>query len=529
MGKGQGGCRRLRGLSRWGVNAWAISGLLWVAAAEAGWGQIQPLAAPNSGRPADVAQAVQTPAVADLVDVAPDHWAYGALQQLVARYQCLQGFPDGSFGGEQPLSRYEFAAALDACLTAVLASTDPDVEPDLELLGRLQEEFALELTTLEGQLDALEQTTAEVRSQQVSPTLKLYGEAIMALATGRGGNPPGRGSGNLIFGHSTQIGLGGTFTGRDLLRINLTAGSFADNAFASPDAFNTYTALLSFQSDTQNNVELDALEYRFAAFNDRAVFTVKPAGFSLSSVLFSNSPYDSSGVGAISRFASESPVFRIGALDSGVGVDWLLSDYERLQIAYGVRNPDNGSIEVTGSDHQALGVQLLLQPSDNSLVGLAYVNGYASDGRLDTFTGSFNADTSTGINGPAKIHAVNGTLQWQLGDITLGGWGGLMFTDAFNSDALALSSTFLGSIGWNDPFGREGDLWALMIGQPPRLMVGTSFREPRGSSLHIESFYRIALTQNIYLTPGFFWVTQPGNIANNNSIVVATLRTTFRF
>ncbi|WAK74720.1 hypothetical protein AP9108_33355 [Arthrospira sp. PCC 9108] len=56
-------------------------------------------------------------------------------------------------------------------------------------------------------------------------------------------------------------------------------------------------ALLSYQTDSNNQLFLDYLEYRFPAFNNRVVFTVRPVGFSLSNVLTANSPFFDSGRG----------------------------------------------------------------------------------------------------------------------------------------------------------------------------------------------------------------------------------------
>ncbi len=44
-------------------------------------------------------------------DVPPDHWAAPAVKEVVAK-GILQGFPDGTFRGDQPVTRYELAVAL---------------------------------------------------------------------------------------------------------------------------------------------------------------------------------------------------------------------------------------------------------------------------------------------------------------------------------------------------------------------------------------------------------------------------------
>ena len=54
--------------------------------------------------------------VNQLRDVSPTDWAYEALRSLVDRYGCISGFPNQTYRGSQPLSRYEFAAGLNSCL-----------------------------------------------------------------------------------------------------------------------------------------------------------------------------------------------------------------------------------------------------------------------------------------------------------------------------------------------------------------------------------------------------------------------------
>jgi len=60
-------------------------------------------------------------------------------------------------------------------------TTDLVRREDLATLQRLQEEFAAELATLRGRVDALEAVTAELEANQFSTTTKLVGEVIAAV------------------------------------------------------------------------------------------------------------------------------------------------------------------------------------------------------------------------------------------------------------------------------------------------------------------------------------------------------------
>jgi hypothetical protein len=431
----------------------------------------------------------QVTSVSQLSDVQPTDWAFQALQSLVERYGVIAGYPDGTFRGNRAMTRYEFAAGLNAAMDRInelitAGSADVVSKEDLETLNRLQSEFSSELATLRGRVDALEAQAAELEANQFSTTTVLGGEVIFGVASAFGGDPPGGCSllpdnippfsdrnnndevdcidrrdpdKNTVLAHLIRLGLETSFTGKDRLRTYLVTGNFDGGGFTSAESLNTYMARLSYQAGLENDVILDLLEYRFPAFNDRVVFSVIPFGFSLSNVLSANSAYFDTGRGSISRFGEASPIFKLGGvLDAGAGFDWLFAKNARLQVAYGTggsNNPDSG---VFGADRSALGVQLLATPTNNLITGLTYVNAYTSDGTLGTFTGSVNAETNglwSGSSVPpagfsdrpsgfepccgvflgdaaAKTNAIGATLQWRVAqNLTFGAWGGYMFTN----------------------------------------------------------------------------------------------------
>uniref|UniRef100_UPI0036F36F25 iron uptake porin n=1 Tax=Kovacikia minuta TaxID=2931930 RepID=UPI0036F36F25 len=122
----------------------------------------------------------QVTSVSQLTDVKPTDWAFQALQSLVERYGCIVGYPDKTYRGNRALSRYEFAAGVNACLDRInelLAAATADLvkKEDLITVQKLQEEFAAELAALRGRIDALEVRTATLEKQQFSTTTKLNG------------------------------------------------------------------------------------------------------------------------------------------------------------------------------------------------------------------------------------------------------------------------------------------------------------------------------------------------------------------
>ena len=66
----------------------------------------------------------QVTSVNQFSDLRPSDWAYQALSNLVEKYGCVAGYPDGTYKGGQAMTRYEAAALLNACLDRVTEVTD---------------------------------------------------------------------------------------------------------------------------------------------------------------------------------------------------------------------------------------------------------------------------------------------------------------------------------------------------------------------------------------------------------------------
>ena len=71
----------------------------------------------GTGQAYAVAQVSSIEDFNDNLPISPDHWAYGRLSELVER-NCVAGFPDKTFRGDQRATRYEVAAFLESCLAS---------------------------------------------------------------------------------------------------------------------------------------------------------------------------------------------------------------------------------------------------------------------------------------------------------------------------------------------------------------------------------------------------------------------------
>ena len=66
----------------------------------------------------------QVTSITQFSDVYPTDWAYQALSNLIERYGCVAGYPNGTYRGNRAMTRFEAAALLNACLDRVTEVTD---------------------------------------------------------------------------------------------------------------------------------------------------------------------------------------------------------------------------------------------------------------------------------------------------------------------------------------------------------------------------------------------------------------------
>jgi len=264
----------------------------------------------------------QVTSVSQLSDVQPTDWAFQALQSLVERYGCIAGYPDGTYRGNRALTRYEFAAGLNACLDRVnelIATATADLvrREDLATLQRLQEEFSAELATLRGRVDAVEARTAELEANQFSTTTKLTGEVVAAVSDAFSGDGDDDDDDddddeatvgdniNTTLAARARLNFNTSFTGRDLLRTRLEAANFPQ--FDNDSATGTDMTRLGFDTDSGNQFRIDDFFYRFP-LGERVQVQVDFANVEFNDNVYTFNPaFESSGRGAISRFGRLTP------------------------------------------------------------------------------------------------------------------------------------------------------------------------------------------------------------------------------
>lgn len=136
----------------------------------------------------------------EMVDLSPEHWAYRAIQELMEKYQVIEGYPDKTFRGNRTLTRYEFAAALYRVMTRVeeliAASGNKGGPPididrtDLETIAALQREFRDELTSFRGRLNRIEERIKMLDAVKLSGMVEVrYRDRVAVTDSTRSSSP----------------------------------------------------------------------------------------------------------------------------------------------------------------------------------------------------------------------------------------------------------------------------------------------------------------------------------------------------
>ncbi|MDM9382184.1 iron uptake porin [Chlorogloeopsis sp. ULAP01] len=498
----------------------------------------------------------QVTSVSELSDVKPTDWSFQALQSLVERYGCIAGYPNSTYRGNRALSRYEFAAGLNACLNRInelIAARTSELlnQEDLAVLQRLQEEFAAELETLRGQVDSLEARASTLEAQQFSTTTKLNAQIITAISDTFGNAvADDHDRSATYFANRGRLNLESSFTGKDLLRVRLEFGNFLNSDGRSQIASVTGTGMtrLNFDTNIDNNLSIPHIRYYFPV-SDSVSFVVGPTGIGYTDITDTVTPATiaDDGNGVPSLFGEYSPLFRRGG--GGAAVNWKLADELVLTLGYLVINPNFPSEKNGLFDGGYNALAHLVYYGKQGAVGIAYSHGYSPGGKVDLTggTGSNLSISPFGNNIATSSNIVGAQGYYRFSEnFQIHAWGGYIWANAENSglsdisngrngtDALFVNNgdnanAWYGAIGMSFPdVGGRGNLPGILFGIPPRVS-SSEVRSERDNAYHIEAFYRWRLNDNISVTPGFWVILHPENDSRNDPQYVGLVRTTFDF
>ncbi len=489
----------------------------------------------------------QVTSVSQLSDVQPSDWAYQAVKSLIERYGVISGYPDGTFKGNRFLTRDEFAVVLDAALAKIqqLQATGKNVEQnDLPTIVRLQNDFQSELANLRGRVSNLEDRTTQLEHNQVSTKVKLSGEAIINIggvsgdtkAVPSGSTPDTKLDNNAVLGDRVRLSFDATDlipNLNDQLRIRLQAG----NISSFKDATGTNQSRLRYDTPNgDNSFVLERLRYRFSPDKDKRLTIYLEAKGGDVETLDLLTPFVDkptaktvlSGAGALSRFGAFSPIYRIDSgTATGIVADYKWSDQISTSIAYIARNADNPKNGLFNGSYGSL-ARLKFSPKENLDLGFTYTNTYGIP--VAGNTGSNFANDPFNNQGATSANSYGVEALWRVSPkFTASGW--FDYTQAVSEVTREKANVQNWAIALGLPdLGKKGALGGFVFGQPPKVVENDlSSRKDRGTSYHLEAFYRYPVTDHLQITPGFFMVLNPENNNSNSTTFVWALRTRLTF
>ncbi|MFM7512557.1 MAG: iron uptake porin [Cyanobium sp.] len=479
----------------------------------------------------------QVTSITQFSDVRPTDWAYQALSNLIERYGCVAGYPNGTFKGGQAMTRYEAAALLNACLDRISEVTDE--------LKKLLAEFEKELAVMRGRVDGLEAKVGELQASQFSTTTKLSGQANFVLGANsfRGSardlvNSSRSAYGATTFNYDLQLTLDTSFSGRDLLRTILRSGNFApdSNSFGGGGPSSLSQLEVAFQEDAGPDLlGIDRLFYQ-VPFGD---FTFSVGGRIGQEDMLAIWP-------SVYTSETELDVLTLGGapaaynknLGAGAGLWWQKNGFA-ISANYVAANGDVGAPAAGGIATAGSGGTGTVQLGySNDQWGLAAIysriqNGndliaYGTNFVLNSFSnpGTTNAYGLSGFWQPAQAGWIPSvSAGWGLNSTNYSG-------SIDNKGLVSTSQSWSVGLQWQDAFAK-GNALGMAVGQPTFATRLEGNASPDDGNFAWEWWYKFQVTDNIAIAPALFYLSRPlgGDTPSGESFrqLGGLVKTSFRF
>ena len=482
----------------------------------------------------------QVTSITQFSDVRPGDWAFQALTNLIERYGCVAGYPNGSFKGGQAMSRYEAAALLNACLDRVTEVTDE--------LKKLMQEFEQELAVLRGRVDGLEAKVGELEATQFSTTTKLGGLATFVVganafsgsAINTGANTVNRAANEFTgrprtpvtlpnattFNYDLQLTFDTSFTGKDLLRTNLRAGNFGQSVFGGePHALALAQLEAAFEQDCGSEtdcgdvVAIDKLYYQWPIGSGFTATLGARVGQEDMLALWP-SVYPSDTILNVMT-VNGAPAAYSKNLGAGAGLWWQSNGFS-ISTNYVAANGDSGNPSVTAEDgggglgnrnSGATGsVQLGYQQEQWGLAAIwTYVQ---SETQFVPGTTPFT-HSAIDHNSDAATSAWGLSAFWQplrsgwLPSLSLG-WGinSTTYSTSQPRGSLSTSQSWMVGLQWTDVFAKGND-FGFAVAQPVFATALNDGVTPNDGNYVWEWWYKFQVTDNISITPALIYLSRP--------------------
>ena len=512
----------------------------------------------------------QVTSINQFSDVYPTDWAYQALANLIERYGCVAGYPNGTFRGNRAMTRYEAAALLNACLDRITEITDE--------LRRLIKEFEKELAIIRGRVDGLEARVGELEATQFSTTTKLKGKATFVLGAtkAKGDNPKygiyengvdkdgntkylglrrgyNRFYGATTFSYDHRLGLKTSFTGKDLLFTRLRTGNM-DNTPWEGEGVNLTKIDTAGASD--NFVTIDRLYYRFPLGSNFTVIA-GPLLRNTEMMGYKANVYGKGGQKLLDFFGGSLGVPGVWNKETGAGFGAIYRSTHEKGDPYWTVAANYVSDEGEAANSNSMdGGFMTDQGEGNITAQIAYGSkswGLAAGyryGQCDVkfrsgtqyvaankwHQGCWTNDVVDGEIQDYKVRTGADSNSWSFSAFWRpeeSGWvpsiSASVGASYLNGDFKAAKQAWkeydkrsdrrgngianeFGSwavmLQWSDVFLMGNDL-GFAVGQPQFVTSTDGHGTPDDGNYAMELWYQFQVTDNIAITPGIFWLSRP--------------------
>ncbi len=454
----------------------------------------------------------QVTSVSQLSDVKPTDWAFQALQSLVEHYGVIQGYPDGTFRGDRPLTRYEFVATLKLVMEKIAATPQTNINSeDLRSLRRLETDYASDLADLDDRLNLVNSRLTQNQARQFSPTTKLDGQVISTVTDGS--------NAHTTIVSRVRLNLLTSFRPEDLFYTRLEMGNNGDDAInrfhrkGGVNLLGTAGLLADGGSldytQIDQTVKLARLQYTFRPQSNLAVTIgarMAPRDF-----IDSNRYANNEAVDFGSSFFTHNPLIVQSQIDrpagAGAAVTWHISQKLNLKALYIAADANLPNQAGLFKDRYQDSYELEFSPNSQWALRLQYTNAQINHTDINAF----------GVNGEYSLNSQFGFF----------GRFGTASYEGFNT---ALSKN-LDLHPWTWAVGVTTRNF-LVPGTSAGLAIGQPFITGglgNATQTNFEGFANIKVSDNLSITPAVMLVNNPNNSSSAGTVWEETLRTTFSF
>jgi hypothetical protein len=360
------------------------------------------------------------------------------------------------------------------------------------------------------------------------------------------------------FNYDVRLDFNTSFTGKDLLRTRLRSGNFQNNTFAGTP-FPVTGAEIAFEEGGTRSFNVNRLFYQFPV-GDSWTVTAGPQVRQDDMLAVWPSQYPAETIMDFFTYAGAPGTYSLN-LGAGAGLSYagdilgmdgfaVSANYvagagnESFTGSNPVAAPDGALGGIANDNSNGTGTVQIAYTGDvwNLTAAYAYNQGGAYGGYIPVGT-PLASDPFAGLSTfSTSSFALSGWFapedwgRWMPS--VSAGWGVNSYTanadvniwgiNAVGDGDKAESQSWYVGLQWPDIF-LQGNYLGTAVGQPTFISSNDSFLESDDSTFAWEIWYKFQVTDNIAVTPAYFFIDNPSGMGEGGNVQGGVLKTTFTF